>query len=309
MKLKKEYELIKHTQMDFLEVFFVEMTSRNPHGHDDFEVGIVMEGKIILFAGQAQLTLGKGDVYAINRFQIHSFSSTACRTLILAFQVHGDFFRRLDQKLDLFRLEDNTVRDVALRDSLCAKLFECARYYFDGSQLNELKCYALVFDSLWEIFKSLPKTSVSPKESSLAKRESIRVNRITDYIAEHYTEQISLADIASLENVSPCHASHFFKSTLGISFQDYLSQIRFEKALRLVDETDLNLLDVRMETGFSSTRYLNRVFQKKLGCCAKEYRKLDKKPLVDKTVLPTGNVQRRFSFEQGKKFLSKLTSF
>ena len=306
MKPKKEYEVIKHTQMDFLEVFFVEMTSRNPHGHDDFEVGIVVEGELVLFAEQTHCTIKKGDVYVINRFQIHSFSSSAERTLILAFQIHGDFFRRLDQKLTLFRLEDNTVRDTALRDSLCAKLFDCARYYFGGFQLNELKCYALIFDSLWEIFNSLPKTFTSLKESSLAKRNSLRVNRMTDYIGEHYAEQISLADVAAAEGISPCHASHFFKSALGVSFQEYLGQIRFEKALRLIAETDLNLLDVCMETGFSSTRYLNRAFQRNFGCDAKDYRNLESKPRIDKTALPTGNVQRRFSFEQGKELASRL---
>ena len=48
---KKEMEIVRHTTMNHLEVFIVEMTSRGPHGHDDFELGMILEGtiKYILF--------------------------------------------------------------------------------------------------------------------------------------------------------------------------------------------------------------------------------------------------------------------
>ena len=40
---KKEMEIVRHTTMNHLEVFIVEMTSRGPHGHDDFELGMILE--------------------------------------------------------------------------------------------------------------------------------------------------------------------------------------------------------------------------------------------------------------------------
>ena len=51
---KKEMEIVRHTTMNHLEVFIVEMTSRGPHGHDDFELGMILEGTMTLFLEQEQ---------------------------------------------------------------------------------------------------------------------------------------------------------------------------------------------------------------------------------------------------------------
>ena len=83
---KKEMEIVRHTTMNHLEVFIVEMTSRGPHGHDDFELGMILEGTMTLFLEQEQYHLKAGDIYFINRYQVHSFSNKTGRNRILAFQ-------------------------------------------------------------------------------------------------------------------------------------------------------------------------------------------------------------------------------
>ena len=57
---KKEMEIVRHTTMNHLEVFIVEMTSRGPHGHDDFELGMILEGTMTLFLEQEQYHLKAG---------------------------------------------------------------------------------------------------------------------------------------------------------------------------------------------------------------------------------------------------------
>ena len=94
--------------------------------------------------------------------------------------------------------------------------------------------------------------------------------------AEHSSEKISLQDIADLEHITTYHASHFITKILGISFQDYLNNVRFEHALELIQNSDLSILDICMETGFSSSRYLNKLFEEKMGCTAREYLKTSK---------------------------------
>ncbi|HBA50752.1 MAG TPA: hypothetical protein DCZ91_23735 [Lachnospiraceae bacterium] len=102
------------------------------------------------------------------------------------------------------------------------------------------------------------------------------------------------------------HLSHFIKKMLGISFQEYLNNVRFEHALQLVRHSDFNILDVCLETGFSSSRYLNQMFEKKLGCTVKEYRKRDVKPIVFVPSLPADNVQKRYDIAHAKDMLYSL---
>ncbi len=139
---------------------------------------------------------------------------------------------------------------------------------------------------------------------------------ITEYIAEHHQEQISLEEIAEMEQITKYHVSHFIRKMLGISFQEYLNNIRFDHALRLLSQTDLNLLDICMESGFSSSRYLNQMFEKNFGYGAKEYKKKIQNCRtrgLHEQAIPVTNVQKRYSFESSaflfqEKKLSRYSS-
>ncbi len=82
-----------------------------------------------------------------------------------------------------------------------------------------------------------------------------------------------MRDIAEIENVSLPYLSHFFRENMGMTFQDYLNDIRLESALLLIDNKNLNILDVFMESGFSDYRYLNKMFMRRFGCLPSMYRK------------------------------------
>ncbi len=310
MSEKKEFEIVQHTTMNYLEIFMVEMTARSPHGHDDLEIGILLDGKLTMFTELEQYDLEAGDIYIINRYQIHSFLNKGSENQILAFRMHTDFYRRIDQQLGFLRFVDGIIRNGELHDELYKTLFECAACYFSASAHNDIKCSSLLMDAIYQLLTSLPYTITSEKESTAAKNNSRRLNRITDYISEHYMEHISLKDIADLEHITTYHASHFITNMLGISFQEYLNNIRFEHAFQLIQKSDFSILDVCLETGFSNSRYLNQMFVKNLGCNVKEYRKMQKKPHLIGAALPTDNIQKRYSFEQAAfEFERFKTSF
>lgn len=309
MGKKEEFEIIQHTTMNYLEIFLVEMTARSPHGHGDLEVGILLEGDLTLFTEFKQLELHAGDIYIINRYQIHSFLNKGRQNQILAFQIHPDFYRRIDYQLGLLRLDNSIIRSGELHENLYQTLLSCAAIYFSSSAHNAIKCSSLVLDAIYQLLTYTDYTITSEQESATAKNNSKRLNRITDYISGHYREHISLQDIAGLENITTYHASHFITQMLGISFQEYLNNIRFEHAFQLVDKSDLPILDICLETGFSSSRYLNQMFIKKLGCSVKEYRKKQEKPHLIGAALPTDNVQKRYSLEQAAFALSRYTLF
>ena len=303
---KEEFEIVHHTTMNYLEIFLVEMTARRPHGHGDLEIGILLDGALTLFTEFRQHELRAGDIYIINRYQIHSFLNKGGQNQILAFQIHPDFYRRIDYQLGLLHLDNSIIRNGELHSSLYQTLLSCADSYFSSSPYNAVKCSSLILDAIYQLLTCTEYTITSEKESATAKNNSKRLNRITDYISEHYLEHISLQDIAALENITTYHASHFITKMLGISFQEYLNNIRFEHALQLVGKSDLPILDICLETGFSSSRYLNQMFIKKLGCNIKEYRKKREKPHLIAAALPTDNIQNRYSFEQAAFALSRI---
>lgn len=99
------------------------------------------------------------------------------------------------------------------------------------------------------------------------------MQNILNHIEKHYTEKLLLSDISKLEGLSLHYLSHLFKKTLGISFQSYMKQLRFEKALNLLTETDSSILDICIASGFSDIKYLNQLSDEYFGCTPGQYRR------------------------------------
>ncbi len=309
MPARKEVEIIDHSHMDNLKVFLVEMTSRTPHGHDDLEMGILLEGSMDVIVDDERFSLKKNDIYIISRYQIHSFQKTSEKALILAFQIQDTFYRKINAQLHYLRVDHNVLPDGqgALHQVVYSHLMSCAGWYFSEKPFRDLKCSSTILDTLYALFSSSYCTIISQKEADAMKQNTVRLNHFMDYISEHYAEPISLEDLAELENISPYYASHYFKENLGISFQEYLNNIRFRHAYSLVRHTDLKIMDICLESGFSSSRYLNQMFVAKLGMTVKEYKKAEVKPHVgvSSSALPDANKQKTYDFQQSAFLFQK----
>jgi AraC-like DNA-binding protein len=303
MNKKKELEIVRHTAMNHLEIFLLEMILRQPHGHEDLEIGILMEGSVYMFLETKPYLLKKGDIYIINRHQVHSFTQAGEKNKILAFQLGSAFYQQLNPALAYLQFENTIIHSGVLHDQIHEKLLSCALCYFNQDSYYELRCGSWMLEILYDILSDTHSRIVSEKESLLAQSNSLRLTRITNYISSHYRENISLQDIANQESITVYHLSHFIKKMLGISFQEYLNNVRFEHALQLVRHSDFNILNICLETGFSNSRYLNQMFEKRLGCTVREYRKLETKPAALTPSLPTDNVQKRFSTIHAKELL------
>ncbi|MBS5388643.1 MAG: helix-turn-helix transcriptional regulator [Clostridiales bacterium] len=93
------------------------------------------------------------------------------------------------------------------------------------------------------------------------------------YIAEHYSEDISLSDAAKIVNLSPVYLSRLFKKEEGINFLDYLNQYRIDISKNLLKDVKHNILETASLSGFGSTKYFSKIFKKTVGITPSEYRK------------------------------------
>jgi len=124
----------------------------------------------------------------------------------------------------------------------------------------------------YELLQLTPHTNISHTESIYAHNKATRMRRIVDFIEEHQEEKIMLSDIAEYEHVTLTYLSHFFKDNFHMTFQEYVSKLRCEKARNLIITTDLSLLDISISCGFSDPKYFKKGFISLYGCSPKEYR-------------------------------------
>jgi AraC family transcriptional regulator len=106
-------------------------------------------------------------------------------------------------------------------------------------------------------------------EGGLPQRQVLQV---LDYINDHLSQDIKLADLAGLLGMSQFHFSHLFKQSLGTSPYQYLLQQRIERAKQLLKQTERSIMDIALECGFNSHSHLSKQFRQLTGMTPKRYR-------------------------------------
>ncbi|MGC1528699.1 MAG: AraC family transcriptional regulator, partial [Phormidesmis sp.] len=101
---------------------------------------------------------------------------------------------------------------------------------------------------------------------------SRQLRQVLDYMDAHLAQEIKLADLAQLLDISQFHFSRLFKQSLGISPYQYLIQQRVECAKQLLKTTDRLITDIALTCGFNSHSHLSKQFRQLTGMTPKAYR-------------------------------------
>ena len=138
---------------------------------------------------------------------------------------------------------------------------------------NARSGYEMMVASLYLQFNVLlqrrMKATAEYAESSNMRRE---IAYIKNYIDRHYMENLSLDEISSLANISKFHMVREFSRYMGISPMAYLTERRINEAKILLSSTNVSILDIANDTGFSSPSYFTQRFKSSTGKTPLQYR-------------------------------------
>ena len=97
---------------------------------------------------------------------------------------------------------------------------------------------------------------------------------ITDYISNHFSENLTLEAVASLAGFSKYHFARLFKQYTNSSFYKFLNQKRIEYAKSLLLDPELAVTEVAAQSGFSSLSAFLRMFKQLNLCTPTEFRSM-----------------------------------
>jgi AraC-like DNA-binding protein len=100
------------------------------------------------------------------------------------------------------------------------------------------------------------------------------------YVLAHYSENINRDRMADYVHLSPGYFSNLFRAEVGMSFSDYLIQVRIENAKRLLRRFDLSVDGISRACGFHSLAHFSRTFKDRCGVAPLKYRKNPTPPPV-----------------------------
>ena len=96
---------------------------------------------------------------------------------------------------------------------------------------------------------------------------------ITRYLQEHLEEEVSLSVLAEEFHLNPQYISQLFKNEIGVGFLAYLTNIRMEKAKKLLLSTSFPIAEIAQKTGYGDYRVFTKVFKKAEGITPSQYRR------------------------------------
>ena len=101
-----------------------------------------------------------------------------------------------------------------------------------------------------------------------------RLRRACDFITENAHQALSRDTVADVVHMSGSGFSRFFKSRTGMTFQEFVSDVRISRACELLASTSFSITEIALECGFSDMTTFNRTFKKFRAATPSRYREI-----------------------------------
>lgn len=138
----------------------------------------------------------------------------------------------------------------------------------------ELSIKSAIFNLIVLMLRNYVQSVISHNEYEVRHRNRERFNGILKYIEQHHAEKIPVESLASMANLSTYHFSRLFDEVTGRTPGEYINYVRIHKAEQLLRNTDLNITEIALSTGFNDINYFSRMFKKIKSITPTSYRKL-----------------------------------
>lgn len=248
------------------------------HWHEDVEFIYIKKGSGVIVIDGNEHIVNAGDIAFIIPGMVHGIFQLGADSMEYEnILFDGKLFSSsTDDFFDTFLLPffSNTVEVPHIfRQGVAG--YESVRKYLDSNDnisshregawglAIKGNLYLLLFDLV---------TLYEKKNDSSAKKKIDKLKPVIKYVELHYSESMTVAEMADIAGFSESHFMRFFKDTFGVSFVTYLNDYRLSMAARLLLATEDTILDISQQVGFENLSHFNRKFKAKYSKTPKEYR-------------------------------------
>ena len=248
------------------------------HWHDEFEIIYVRSGFLtVSISGESYI--GKtGEAFVVSPGNLHLMGSQTGTVDYYTFLFPLKYISfRTDDMLDEKLLEPLNsghlmicprVKDTA--KELCEQLVEIYMAKKDESEskiTTQVGTKIILLQFILEMWK---KGFVIENDTS--GRNTVEKEMVS-YIQQNFTGKISLREFGEQFHLSEKYISRYFKEHFHITLSQYVTYLRLEHAKQLLQDTDIPVTDVAMQSGYQNVSYFIRSFQKAYAVSPLKYRK------------------------------------
>ncbi|MCD8282908.1 MAG: AraC family transcriptional regulator [Prevotella sp.] len=249
------------------------------HKHDEYELNFIAHCKgVRRTVGDSLEVVGEYDMCLLGGGIEHSWQQYECNssdiheiTIQFASDLISGSLAEKNHFASIRRLLKDSETGVAFDMETILRIYERIETLLrlDNGFYQVLKLFEILYELSLSNYRQLSTSSFARVDVTA---ESRRVQKVSDYIGEHFKEEIRLRTLADLIGMTPSAFSRFFKIRTHRSICDYIIDTRLGYAARKLADSSMSILEICYTSGFNNISYFNRIFKKKKGCTPTEFR-------------------------------------
>lgn len=239
---------------------------RDKHWHRSIEIFMVFEGHLKFYLNDLEQELNPGEFVLVNSNEIHAIDSPEPNKTVviqIPLKTFSDYFTG-EQYIRF--THESKKQDVQVVN-LIREMFSAYREKKTGYDMRVKSGYYMLLYMLVSVYRELDVKDELLKQN----RKLNKLTPITNYMKEHYQEELSLVALAEVFGYAPAYISRMFQKYAGINYKDYLQGVRVEYAFTELSRTEHTVSEVAFHHGFPSSRAFSKAFQKKYGMLPSAY--------------------------------------
>lgn len=245
------------------------------HWHKEIEITYSFQGHTIHYIDGKKIVSDPGKLIIVNSESIHSVvQDYSCNenddlfgmVFIFSYDFVKGFIPDLEQSYFVYS-------DQPCKEELKQVIDMFAAYIGSPFEKEDNGLYIKGLISM--LFFFIQRDYARPKEECFPLNEQKNMERmrgVLNYIQLHYSEHISLKEVAARFYFSSGYFSRFFKKNTNYTFSSYVSLYRLIQAKKKIETTEKSVMEIALECGFSDSRGLINEFKKHYGITPKQYR-------------------------------------
>ncbi len=195
-----------------------------------------------------------------------------------------EFVDRYFSGLDSNTMKSSLFRQYIMMDGYSAimkflKDMKCPKEKIDNSLKNMMDITEQLtsLEDCCKFYKSILKEAIDLRNKSSQKKYSGLIDKAKEYIHNNYAmSDLTLNKVASKVNISPNYFSSLFNQETGMTFIEYLTDIRMDKAKEYLRCSSKKITEIGYLVGYLDSHYFSYIFKKTQNFTPSEYRMLGK---------------------------------
>jgi AraC-like DNA-binding protein len=250
-----------------------------PHWHLPFELIMPTENSYRAVCGKREYLIRESDILIICPGILHAlYAPKSGERIIFQASLSPVSIRELDVLTSIISPAAliTPEKTPKLHAKIHALMLEIQKEYARQLPYSGTQVYALFLQILSEVGRSQA-TIIQQNFDAKSSKQKEYMDKflfVTKYINEHFTEDLTLEQMASLAGFSKYHFTRLFQKYAGTTFYKYLNQKRIAHAKNLLLDPSVSVTDAALRSGFTSISAFLRMFRLTNNCTPTEFRKM-----------------------------------